>query len=44
MKKMKKKIKFVSRESIIDYYLDLISEGIKLNEEQYHLLCELSKD
>jgi hypothetical protein len=38
------KIKFVSRTSLINYYLELIADGVKLNEEQYHLLCEISKD
>lgn len=38
------KLQFISRTKLIDYYLELINDGVTLNEEQYQLLCELSKD
>ena len=37
------KIKFVKREDIINFYLDLMNSGKKLTEEQLELLTYLSK-
>lgn len=41
--KMFKEINFVKRKNIINFYLDLMNQGIKLNKQQKHLLKELSK-
>lgn len=38
------KIKFISRKQIVDYYLDLINNGIELTEEQKELLCNLTNE
>jgi hypothetical protein len=36
-------MKFVRRQDIIDFYLDLISSGQDLSEEQLQILTYLSK-
>ena len=41
--KMIKEINVVKRKNVIDFYLDLVNKGIKLNRQQKYLLKELSK-
>ena len=36
-------MKFVRRQDIIDFYLDLMNSGQKLSEEQLEILTYLSK-
>jgi hypothetical protein len=40
---MIKEINVVKRKNVIDFYLDLINKGVKLNRQQKYLLKELSK-